>query len=356
MRSALYYPNTAVEDTEIVKTALLLWDHLEFIVPWKHFRPSYGNRQIARAMELIGKPHCPDDAEKKETHKRVKELVNRRLPPQFYFRQSRNRRGRDRSYDIYKHKLLPDTWSLLEEFGLSDKLLPYRMMGLPSTGLIDSLHHSIRQIHPNYQMTESGGLMLMSILADCCAGSTRARVTDRGDAYATIAGCLGNNPAVAKLKRTDAHERLVAIGLKVIDAPSLDVRALIEFREREEKSSSNSIRALRHRYVAALKSYVAKLTTEGVRESDADEIQRQFADDMKADLRDLRKELGFARNDAVLSKEVLVTAVAGVGTVASWLWGLPVTLSGVLSAVGGKVTVGALLATRKPLSCVATLG
>ena len=56
MRSALYYPHTAPNSEDIVKTALLLWDRLEFIVPWEHFRPHYKNRQIARAMELIGAP------------------------------------------------------------------------------------------------------------------------------------------------------------------------------------------------------------------------------------------------------------------------------------------------------------
>jgi hypothetical protein len=79
MRSALYYPHTAVASESIVKTALLLWDRLEFIVPWKGFQPHYSNREIARAMELIGVPHCPNNEEKRETHNLIEDLLSRRL-------------------------------------------------------------------------------------------------------------------------------------------------------------------------------------------------------------------------------------------------------------------------------------
>jgi hypothetical protein len=47
MRSALYYPHTSVDDEGIAKTALLLWDRLEFIVPWRGFLPDYENPVVA---------------------------------------------------------------------------------------------------------------------------------------------------------------------------------------------------------------------------------------------------------------------------------------------------------------------
>src|SRR5579864_7804336 len=73
MRSALYYPHTTVNCESIVKTALLLWDHLEFIVPFRSFEPHYENPTIARAMELIGLPHPPNQEEKQEAHTRIEE-------------------------------------------------------------------------------------------------------------------------------------------------------------------------------------------------------------------------------------------------------------------------------------------
>jgi hypothetical protein len=323
MRSALYYPHTTIENEGLVKTALLMWDRLEFIVPWKQFKPEYDDPKIERAIELIGYAHCPDDEEKKETHARIKELVRRRLPPQFYTTSRLPSRRRD-VYEVYPQKLLPETWTLLDKAQLSGKLLP----------------------NSDYPLTQFGGLTVMAILADCCAGSTRCRITDRGDAYATLAGFLGNRSNELPVKKSDAHEQLVGVSLDIIDTPNVDLNSLIKFREREEKESGTTLRELRHRYVASLETYVSKLTSEKCRKSDAEEIRRQFADDMKADLRNLRKELGFARKDALLSKEVLVTTVAALGTAASWAFGVPVSLAGVLTLGGGAATVGGLLATR----------
>src|SRR5215203_4398440 len=183
MRSALYYPHTTVNSESILKTALLLWDYLEFIVPFNGFHPHYRNNHIAKAMELIGLPHPPNQEEKKEAHTRIKELLEGRLPPQLYYRQRRNSHDR---YEIYPEKFLPDTWDLLRKARLSGKLLQ----------------------NSDYPMTEPGGLMIMSILADSCAGTTRSRVTDRSDAYATLSGFLGNNPTAPLVDRSDAYAKL----------------------------------------------------------------------------------------------------------------------------------------------------
>ena len=197
----------------------------------------------------------------------------------------------------------------------------------------------------DYPMSEFGGLTVMSILADCCAGTTLSRLTDRGEAYATLSGFLGN--AVGpKVRKSDAQAKLITISLKVIDASRLDMATLIRLREREAKEAGHTLRDLRHRYVDGLETYVTKLLNERATKSDAREIQRQFADDMKGDLKDLRAELGFAGKDALLSKEFLVTAITAVGTAASWLFGVPVNLEGVVTAAGAPVAIGGLLAAQ----------
>jgi hypothetical protein len=322
MRSALYYPHTTVENEHLIKTALLLWDRLEYIVPWPDFRPDYGDGDIARAMELIGAPHHPDEDEKRETHTRLKELVNRKLPPQFYF--TPNRYAFEEPYEVYPQKLLPDSWKLLRKAKLSGDLLA----------------------NADAPMTDFGGLLVMSILADCCAGTTRSRVTDQGDAYATITGVLGNDPTAPKVTRADSHGQLVPISLKVINTSDLSVDALVQLREREEKESGHSLRDLRHRYVDGLETYVSRLTAEKTSKADAAEIQRQFADDMKADLKDLQTELRFARTDALLSKEFFATVLTVAGTAASWLFGAPLAMEGVVTAGGAPVAIGGLLGVR----------
>jgi hypothetical protein len=316
MRSALYYPFTSVEDEALIKTALLLWDRLEFIVPWQSFRPEYHNRNIQQAMELIGVPHCPTDDEKKNAHKHVEELVSRHLPPHFYI----NKEGY-RPYEIYPEKLMGETWRLLEESQLSGEALESR----------------------DYPMTEAGGLTTMSILADCCAGKTRSRVTDRGDAYATLAGFLSSSSGDQQQAGKNSEETLVPITLNIINATSIDTRKLIAFREREEKESGHSLRDLRHRYIDCLEKYVLKLTTTVGNASDADEIKRQFDDDMRIDLANLKREIGFAKREALLSKEILIAALAAVGTVATAAFGVTLPILGAISAAGAPATVGGVL-------------
>src|SRR5260370_24743755 len=85
MRSALYYPHVEVTRLGLLQTALLLWDHLEYIQPFEHFRPDYkGHPECRRGMEVIGKPHHPSEEEKEEAHTLIDEFTARGLPSPFY--------------------------------------------------------------------------------------------------------------------------------------------------------------------------------------------------------------------------------------------------------------------------------
>jgi len=268
-------------------------------------------------MELIGKPRIPSLSEKNAAHSHIEELVQRDLPPQFY-RNSRST-GEPR-YEVYPQKLLPQTWELLRDSDWSGELLA----------------------NADYPMTEPAGLTVMSVLADCCAGSTRSRVTDRGAAYATLGQIMGADARSRAEIRQPPDRQLVAISLEVIDAPSLDLPRLIRFREREEGHGGHSLTELRHKYRESLEKYVNALTQTSVTESDADEIKSRFRKDMRIDLANLQTELGFAKRETLLSKEVLVTVVAAVGTVASWAFGLPVTMNDAVTVAGASATVGGL--------------
>jgi hypothetical protein len=85
------------------------------------------------------------------------------------------------------------------------------------------------------------------------------------------------------------------------------------------------------------------------RDADIEEIQRELADDMERDLRDLEEELRLERRGAILeslSKEFLVTAVAAIGSVASFSYGTPLPIGGAFSATGAVAAVGGLLRVR----------
>ena len=84
MRSALYYPHTELENVGLLKTALLLWDQLEFIVPDASYGFAYNHKLVAEAVEMIGVKHCPSDEEKKQAHECIEEFATGTLPEPFY--------------------------------------------------------------------------------------------------------------------------------------------------------------------------------------------------------------------------------------------------------------------------------
>jgi hypothetical protein len=88
------------------------------------------------------------------------------------------------------------------------------------------------------------------------------------------------------------------------------------------------------------------MTQEKVRKSDVQEVQRQFADDMRTDFRQLKDELGFAGRDALYSKEIIITGLAAIGAAATWALDVPVHLAGAAMLADFPVTIWGLLGAR----------
>ena len=320
MRSALYYPHTTIRSETLLKQALLLWDRIEYIVPYKGYRPDYPSPDFQEAAELVAGPLVPSPEMQKLAHQQIEELATGTLPDAFCFRSY----AAHGDYEIYPQKLLPKTWEMLREVQIAG-------------GVRDNA---------DYPFSRPAGLTIMSILADCCAGTTRARLTDQDAAYATVASLLQGVQDKLAPTKTRGTGQFVSITLDMIDADSIDLRRLIEFRKRERKSGGHAHRDLRHRYCERMEKYVEALTSSKGTAHDADELRRQLTDDMKDDLAALRDELRFARNDVLFSKEMVTAAVARIGTIAAFAFGAPFVVEGVLTAVGAPVTVGGLLGTR----------
>jgi hypothetical protein len=73
--------------------------------------------------------------------------------------------------------------------------------------------------------------------------------------------------------------------------------------------------------------------------------KRQFADDMRIDLANLKQELGSTGREALLSKEMLLTALASVGAIATWAFGAPIPIAGTVTAAGVPATLIGTAAT-----------
>jgi hypothetical protein len=314
MRSALYYPHTRIRNESLLKAALLLWDRLEFISPFSEYRPEYENRDFAEAIELIGRYRCPTEAEKREVHELIEDFATQPfLPPAFFYRPRQ-----PETYEIYPQKFLPQTWDMLRQLQLTNR---------PEG---DGRH----------DLAEATGLSMMSLLADCCAGETRTRVTDRGSAYANIP-----NLTLQAEQGTEkaSYDAVVPLTLRLINTEDLSLATLVEFRKREEKSKG--LEDLRHRYANTIERYIADIDRNG-KESDILEHNRVFEENMKQDLEDLRSELGHA---VTLMSLAFVTSIL---VASERLLDGPLTMpqtviAGGLVAVGGVLGYSKLAANRK---------
>lgn len=317
MRTALYFPHTEIRSQSLLKTSLLLWDKLEFIVPYPEYKPYYENATVAKAVELIGVQRCPSKSEKQEAHDLVEDLATRTLPDAFYYRPAIN----DGAYEVYPQKFLESTWKILEDLQLAGAPLP----------------------NADYPLTTTAGLSVMSILADCCAGETRARITDRGLAYATITNLLVDS---TKQDAGAHYERVIPLTLKLIDAANLPLDWLVKFREREEtEAGGHTLRALRHTYLRRVEDHVNALQ-ELTRPADWAELDRTFESDMAGDLRRLEGELSSEKKGLAYSKEIIVSGLAAAGSIWGALHGLPLEIPVAFTALGAPVTVGGLLSAQ----------
>ncbi len=298
---------------------MLMWDNLEFIVPYERFRPHYTDREIAEAVDLIGIMREPTREEKTKAHEAIEEFATRSLPSSFYYQAQGP--GTWLRYGMYPQKLLPETWDMLSRLGL---------IGARADG-------------PDYPLEDTAGLAFMSILTDCCAGQTLARVTDRKRAYAALTNLLVDD-SVGNTDRQDHLESVIPLTLSVVKTDEIPLNRLIALRKREMRSGGNELRDLRHRYVKRISEHIKLLEIQQTT-GDVKELNRQFKDDMKEDLRILKQELGFAGRESLSSKEIVVTAVGAFSAAVLVKYGIPIDLAGVVTGGGTATTIGGLFAT-----------
>lgn len=289
MRSALYYPHTEIRTEALWKSALLMWDEIHTIAPYEGFRPTYSNNRFAKAFELIGVLHRPSDEEKHCAHEVIKDFATRPLPQAFSYKLTEAD-----VYEMYPDKFFPETWALLKEAGLSGAALA----------------------NHDYPTANPTGLSLMSILADSCAGNALVRVTDRGEAYATLSGLFLEDPWYVDPNKS-APEQLVPIALQSVNLSDISLDRLIELRRNEAaQKSGTEIRRLRHRLIDHLEKQGSVLRSAKTK-GDVEQFKKEFAEDLKSDFDDLREALKLRYVDALTTKEIITTIMATVTTAAA---------------------------------------
>lgn len=323
MLKALYFPHTDIDSPVIVRNALLLWDRVETIIPHSGWSRPQGrgtgppaqstevqrsrrpdDKWFREAVDLVVEPRVPTDVERTEAHASLSDLVQSGFLANLLKDSPPSWRSPD--YLIYPDKFLEQTWQMLQRGGMARWVEAEADYGVPSTV----------------------GFLMMSILADVCAGTQIQKITDRTDAYAWLsehrAKLLGSQ-YVTKLDISQvapAHDRLVSLSLEVIDGRKIPLRKLVEFRQRELRSGGSDYSAMRRRYAKAVQDHLERLGREAKSTSDVRELDRQFKDEIKQDLAELKQELNLASVKALLSKEVALSALILAGSLLSPVAGL----------------------------------
>lgn len=304
MYSALYYPHTTVQNEELIKTGLLLWDKLECIVPSEESYSSGLNQNIEleQASEIILTGYVPTDNDKNRAHQAILELATSELPQEFLLESARIKNP----YLVYPQKFLQETWDALADTRLAEQR--------------KASHFE------DWAMSHALGLTIMSILANSCAGSEKRTVTDRVESYRKlIQTSAGLHSGYLGQQVGDEHERLVTISLQVIDPRGISFDKLVSYRKNEGVAT----RELRHSYLKKIDEFAARLVSSEFHEASRQEIERQFKLEMSDNLSNFKEALKINAADTLLSKEVGIGMVAAVGVATS-----PLTVPAAILGVG----------------------
>lgn len=309
MYTAIYYPYTTLRrGADILKTALLLWDHLQFIVPDKRVSITQGikNRDVQEAIELIGEQLVPDQESQEAAHVAIEDLATSQLPKDFLL----NKRESEGGFLVYPGKFLQKTWNVLKE---SDLAIPL------SSGSFE-----------DWVLTNNTGLTIMAILANACAGEQKRCATDQTDAYqlleTSVAAMHEGKYGIAP----GSADRLVTIALQIVDADRLTLKELIAFRSRELKSKGHELTRLRHGFLDLVDSHV-KAINGAKKESDIKEMEERYKQKLTRDMKMLQGELKRTATDTLFTKEIGVGLLALAGAAISpWTWPSGVLATGAL--------------------------
>lgn len=290
MTKALYYPHTQIQTAAALNNALLLWDHIETIVPDARWQPEDhpGGELVQEAFELVVRRRIPTEQERQKANKVLCEMADDGL---FYrLRKQSPKSWTGMEYLIHPEKFLGRTWEWLERGGIAR--------------WVD--HES------DYGVPVGVGLLMMSVLADTCAGTRMQKVTDREDAYNWLAEYRATELGSQWIRGIDAsqiasYDRLVTLSVNLLDAREIPLKKLVQLRKDEEKNPGMGLKNMRRRFQKAMSDYISSIGRASS-PNDLADINENFYDDLKGDLAELKSELQLV-TAKVLLKEVILSTV-----------------------------------------------
>jgi hypothetical protein len=272
--SALYFPHVQIDDPELVRSSLLLWDRLYYIAPEREMRPydEQTPRELARGLDVIAQAHIPDGREKHDAHQMILKVVD--STPRSAWEQKGIEDARF-GFEMFGGKFMYQTLDELRRRDLGTFVgddQPVRDFGL-RTRL---------------------GLTIMAILAACCGRSAGQTFTDRTWDYLEIFKVIRprrESGLVSKAMSPQLVDRLMRASFEVMDLSNVRLERLIQLREK----NSSEFNELRHGYVRVLREFVRARSTARAKGYTANEIEGEFIKQARGWARDLQKILEVER-------------------------------------------------------------
>lgn len=265
MSSVVYFPHRYLWNVDLIKRALLLWDHVDVIDPFG-FGYHSPTPELHEASELLVRGHAPSEDEKQTAHDELFQIFG----SQAYEPLSRT----DGDFEVFNSKFLAMTWMMLEEKGV------------------------VRRQHdfePTWQMDQALSMVMMGALADACAGTTKKTVTD------SLLGAesIGRYWSLKSLGHWDKNPNeescvLASVPVPCIDLSSVSLSKLTALRKRERGSQGHRLTEARHRLADKLDEQAAILSNASLSSSDRKDINADFESWAERDMKGLREELGLA--------------------------------------------------------------
>jgi hypothetical protein len=297
----LYYPHTQIRDSRVVKAAMLIWDEIEIIVPYKDFKLTSVSSEVDKVIKetdfLQVRP--PEEEQQAAAQKKIITLFSGDLPDWFLFRPGQ---PEEQEYLVYPEKLDLETWIQLKKAGVASEI---------TSG--DTSHMVLNR---------SVGLTLMTILAETYAGTTRELLTDVPDAQRAKAHVMAEAAGGTPLTKLSVNERqLVDISLSGVGTDNISLTSLIA----AHNDSRRQLRKARALYRRAVGTALQSITPQSTK----DDIE-WIANDFNQKMRDYREELGNALR--VQAAQLLIGPI--LGGLFSLVGLLPATIATLTGTIG----------------------
>jgi hypothetical protein len=323
MQNALYFPHIHVRTDRLMKSALLLWDQIEFITPWNQYEISYSEfgynaedtKNLEHAHKLLSLEHVPTEEEKLTAHDRILDFATTPGLPDSFVKSTAG----EAAFAIHFEKLFDETWRELSNLGIATKIRADNDVMVPNLF----------------------GRATMTILAQCCAGNDTQLVTDSARATDDVRQTTeieGRKLNKMKIGPEGEEKCFSAVdALNIVDVDKFTLPQLIEFRERELREAVPHQRVFRQNYWAKLDTASQEYRS-AKNEAERKRVRGRFRSELTAEFEFLKEELGLSAAEALFTVDTATLVTLGAAIAVGGPLGITAAGVSATRSILGKLT------------------